>query len=356
MTPAEITRLRLHRQQVSATVFTHAKDLVTYMGALQAQDEAMCKWAVGIRINNTGIKKVETALDKGEILRTHVLRPTWHLVAAQDIYWMLELTAPQIKRGMGSRHKELELTPTTLTKSRKIIEKLLDKNDFVTRNQIADVFAAAKIHTNDNRLSHLLFMCELDGVMASGPLDNGKHTYALLEKRVEKKKLLPREEALAELALRYFTSHGPAALPDFAWWAGLNLGDARKGLDSVKTKLAEIKTGDTSYYMASDSQKTPAKKNEVFFLPAYDEYLISYKNRSAALKKQHQANALSTNGIFFPLIVVDGQAAGTWKRSFKKDDVLVETKFFAAPPVALKPYIKKAATAYADFMGKKLVM
>lgn len=352
MKQQDIPHWRLHNQQVSVHHFTSVKTLVAHMGAMQAQDEGMWRWAVGIRLEDPSLEKVEKALDKGEIFRTHVLRPTWHLVAAQDIHWMLELTAPHIKKLAAGRHRELELTPSVLTKTRKIIEKLLAQKKYATRSELDAAFTKAGIATTNNRLSHILFAAELESLIASGPSHKGKHTYALLEERVKQKKLLHRDEALAELALRYFTSHGPATLADFSWWSGLNLGDARKGLESIQHTLEEIKINEQVYWMKSQA-KPGSKKNQVFFLPAFDEYLISYKDRSAVLEQQHNAKALSANGISYPLILVNGLVAGTWKRSFVKNEIKMETKYFSQPAPALQPALKKAAAAYAAFMGKK---
>ncbi len=229
---------RLTAQQITGTKFKAIKDLVGWMGAMQAQDYAMMKWAVGVRLPGATDQAVEDAISKGEIIRTHLLRPTWHLVSADDIYWMLELTAPNIKASMKSRHKDLRLSESVLAKSNAIIEKTLTGEKHLTRDVLAGEIKKAKIPTDENRLSHLLMWAELSGIVCSGAVQKGKQTHTLLEERVPKPKSMTKEDALAKLAQKYFTSHGPATLQDFVWWSGLSVGDAKQALDTVKTELA----------------------------------------------------------------------------------------------------------------------
>ena len=230
---ADIAKIRLINQQIAGTKFKSIKDMVGWMGAMQAQDYAMAKWAVGVRLPNLTDQAVENAINNGEIIRTHLLRPTWHLVSADDIYWALELTAPRIMDSLKSRHTELGLSETILTKSNTIMEKALMGGKHLTREELMDELEKAKIPTDDNRLSHLLLWAELNGIVCSGAIKGGKQTHALLEERVSKTKSMTKEEALANLAKKYFTSHGPAALQDFAWWSGLSVGDAKSALEMV---------------------------------------------------------------------------------------------------------------------------
>ncbi len=193
------------------------------MGAMQAQDYAMAKWAIGARLAGTTDRKVESSINNGEILRIHVLRPTWHFVAADDIHWMLQLSAPKIKSSLATRHKQLELSESVITKTNSIIEKTLSKEIYLTRDELADEFHKAGIRTDDNRLSHILFRSEMDGIVCSGPIKENKLTYALLHERVPHKKEFSRDESLAELAKRYFNSRCPATLEDFIWWSNLTV-------------------------------------------------------------------------------------------------------------------------------------
>lgn len=351
MTLPDIANLRLFNQQIYSTQFTTAKDIVSWMGAMQAQDYAMSKWGVGIRLNGASDKVVEEALNQGEILRTHVLRPTWHLVAAEDICWMLELTAPRIKASVKSRHKQLELSDFLLHKTNDIIGNALSGGKHLTRAELVSILAEAGIATDNNRASHIMFWAELDGIICSGPIRSTMQTYALLSERVPEAHGLPKDEALAKLAQKYFRSHGPATLYDFAWWSGLSAGDTRRALEMIKTELVSETIGTATYWFSNHVGLQPG--HSAYLLPAFDEFLISYKDRSATLTMQDFKRAVSINGMFWPIVVIDGQVAGTWKRTVKKNDVIIAVELFEKqqPDVLLR--IEEAAVVYGNFMGKK---
>ncbi len=350
----DIAALRLFNQQITTKKFTSAKELVTWMGAMQAQDFPMAKLAVGTRLPNATDKMIEAALDKGEILRTHLMRPTWHFVSADDIYWMLELTAPQIIASMKFREKSLGLTNAILAKSARVIEKALTPDNHLTRDELVAELTKAKIRTDENRSSHLLMRAELEGLICSGKTNGKKQTYALLEKRVAKKKTLDREKSMAVLAQRYFSSRAPATVQDFSWWSGLSMTDARNALETINSKLV-AKTINGNTYWLSNSLSLPQKYDSIFLLPAYDEFLISYADRSASIDKKHQTISVSANGIFRPPIVIDGRVTGLWKRTIEKKNLLVETNFFRAHSKQEKYSIQQTAEELGRFLGIKEV-
>jgi hypothetical protein len=354
MTLAELSTLRLISQQIEETKFKTAKEIVGWMGAMQAQDYSMAKWAVGIRLLDSTVNKIEKAYDKGEIIRTHLMRPTWHFVSAGDIYWMLKLTAPQIKSASKSRDKELELTEAIFVKSNNIIEKALSKSKCLTREELKKEFDAAKIKTDNNRLSHLLLRAELDEIVCSGPIKDNKQTYALLSERVPYKRVLTHDESLAELATRYFTSHCPATLKDFVWWTGLPVKKAIKALEFIKSNFISETIHYEKYWLTNSFSVTRYDKASVYLMPAYDEYIISYKDRSASLLFTDSKKAISNNGIFRPIIVVDGQVKGVWKRTINKDKVIIETNLFQPLSRSAKTLIKENAHRFGKFLKKEL--
>ena len=345
-----IARIRLAAQHIAGNGFTTAKDLVSWMGALQAQDFNMMKWAVGIRLPGSTEKSVDGAINDGSVIRTHLMRPTWHLVSADDIRWMLELTAPQIKRSMFARHRDLEITENVVKKTRALLEKNLSGGNHLTRDELVKEFENAGMATGDNRAAHLLLSAELDGLICSGASRGKLPTYALLDERVPSSKPFNRAEALGWLTMRYFLSHGPATLPDFIWWSGLPAGDARKALEMIKPGLVSETYGEDVYWMAESTAAAGKSDPIMNFLPAYDEFIISYRDRSAALSEKHIAKAVSSNGIFRPVIVVDGQVTGLWKRTFKNNRLTVETEFFIKQGKSASTRIEKAVLAYADFL------
>jgi len=356
MTLTDIATTRLNNQQIATSTFKSAKELVAFMGAMQAQDYAMAKWALGVRLPKATDKQIQEAVDKGEILRTHVMRPTWHFVAADDISWMLELTAPRIRPLLKARQAELGLSETIVTKSFSVMEKVMTGDNHITREQLHTELGKVKIPTDENRLSHLMIAAELNGLVCSGAAQGNRQTYALLEERVKKKKKFTKEEALAELAKRYFLSHGPATIVDFAWWSGLAITDARKGLELVKSNFYSETIDSETYWFSDTIKSTKKNKQQVYLLPAFDEFLISYKKRTASLPAEHHVKAVSFNGIFYPTIVINGKVTGLWKRTIKKDKVLIETSFFSAHDKATKDLIEKRAQAFGYFLGKEIII
>ena len=349
----DIPRLRIQNQQIEGSAFHTVKDLIAWMGALQAQDYAMAKWAIGQRVPGATDKSVVEAYNAGEIIRTHLMRPTWHFVSPDDIYWMLELTAPRVKQVLKSRDRQLELTETIFSKSRDMLERMLSNCLSMTREELTQEYANINVATNENRLSHLIMRAELDGVICSGPMRKNKLTYSLLEDRVPVKTILSRDEALATLAGRYFKSHGPATLRDFAWWSGLSATDARKGLEMIRPAfLGETITTET-YWFPDSFRSLPPALPSVHLLPAYDEYLIAYADRSAALSTVHNKKAISSNGIFQPIIVVNGQVEGLWRRTTAKDQVKIELNPFHLHNPQTTLAIETEAARYGAFLNKQ---
>ncbi len=353
MTLTNISNIRLISQQIATTKFTTVKDIVGWMGAMQAQDYAMVKWAIGTRLPNSTIETIEKAIDQGEILRTHLLRPTWHFVSADDIYWMLELTAPKIKASLRLRHQGLELTESLIAKTNELIQEALLGGNHLTREELVAIFQKEKIATNENRTSHILMRAELDGIVCSGVVKDKKQTYALLSERVPKSENLTREESLKRIANRYFASRCPATLQDFVWWSGLSVGDARNALEMVKSSFISEKIGLETYWPTNSFSIPKDDNNSIYLLPAFDEFIISYKDRSASLPLGNFKKAVSDNGVFRPIIVLNGQVIGLWKRTIKNDKVIVETYLFQPQNKSIKNLIEKTAIVYGNFLGKK---
>jgi hypothetical protein len=349
----QISKSRLFSQQITDNHFKTPKEIVSWMGAMQAQDYIMAKWAVGLRLKNQTEKHIEDAIDKGEILRTHVLRPTWHFVAPEDIYWMTKLTAAKIKTSLKSRHKQLELSDSILKKTIVIIEKELADGVSLTRNDLAQKFRDKGIKTDENRLSHILFCAEFEALICSGPIKENRPTYSLLSHRVPKKKELGREESLTELAKRYFTSHAPATIQDFSWWSNLSLTEIRRAVDSIKSDFS-IEDTETGKYLLPNSFSWDKNPNRsVYLLPAYDEFLISYRDRSHSLHATHNKKTISSNGIFFPIVVINGQVSGLWQRTIQKNKLLVTVNTFQEQGKTIKAQIGKKAEEYGKFLDKE---
>ena len=354
MNVLDIITNRLINQQLVGSRFKTAKELVGWMSAMQAQDYNQAKWAIGVRLPHLTGEQIESAFNNGEILRTHLMRPTWHFVSSDDIYWMLELTSPQIKAALNSRHRELELTETAVRKSQEVLEKALSTNKSMTREELLTELRNEGIQTDLQRASHFMLRAEIDGLICSGVIKEKKQTYALLSERVPKKKTLSKEEALAKLAKRYFSSHGPATLPDFVWWSGLSVANARQGLEMNKTDLNSTTTGSETYWFYNLVVLPKTLTDSVYLLPAFDEFLISYKNRSAVITKADHKKAISDNGIFRPVVLVNGQISGLWKRTLKKDSVLIESDYFRPHNKTEEHLLFSAAKSFGHFAKKNV--
>lgn len=347
---------RLCGQQIAHSQVNSPAETVAWMGAMQAQDYNMAKWAIGVRLPGADEKSIEAAFDRGEFLRTHALRPTWHFVTAQDIRWILALSAPQIRSALQARHRELGLDETIMRKCRTVIENTLSQGRHCTRDELALELAKIEVRADNNRLAHVLMLAEIDGQICSGVTRGKQQTYALLDERAPACAPTTREEALGKLAQTYFTSHGPASLQDFTWWSGLPVGDARKGLEMIKSTFVADKHGEQIYWQPASDAGPDAARQSAFLLPAFDEFLISYRDRSASITFEEHKKAVSDNGIFRPMIVVDGRVTGIWKRTVRKNHSLVEAQYFQEPDLAAKSALEKAAARYANFLGHQVLV
>lgn len=356
MSTAHIPTLRLFNQKISTNHFDTPQALITHLGAVQAQDYPMSKWAFGARLPNATDAGVEAALDAGELVRTHVLRPTWHIVSGQDVRWMLALTGKHIKATAASRDRELGIDAALYLRTNDLIAKALEGGKNLTREEVMQELEKGGVATNSSRAVHFMMNAELDGIVCNGVMRGKKQTYALLDEKVKPGLVLSREEALANLAGRYFTSHAPATLHDFQWWSGLPMSDVRSGLESIKSSLESFESGGKTYFMGERSPPASPSESSVFFLPAFDEYTVSYKDRSTVSDPQWHKNAITSNGIFKPIIVRDGLVIGIWKRTVQKNKVVVEVEFFDSKDVLEQGVMEKAVAGFGRFLGLEVVV
>jgi hypothetical protein len=351
MNAKELIKLRLANQHLLSPSFTKPEDLVGWMGAVQSQDYAGAKWALASRLKSPLETEIDKAIDEGKILRTHVLRPTWHFVLPADIRWMIALTEPRISAYSAKYFRDLGLDKPILKRSNKIIAKALEQGEHLTKKEIADLLKKARINTNDLRLTFMIFRAELDQLVCNGARRGKQFTYALLDQRAPGTKLLKKDEALAEIGKRYFTSRGPATIKDLTWWSGLSSADARKAVEIITPQLkAENVNGETYYYdPALTVQKS--SKSRIHLLPSWDEFTVAYKDRSLAIDPAFEKE--SGHGIFNPNIVANGQIIGTWKRTLKNNSVDIQTRYFSNPTKTILEKTSATAKAYAKFIGKQ---
>jgi winged helix DNA-binding protein len=349
----DITRTRLRNQRLSGGRFTTPEEVVSWLGAVQAQEYGQAKWALGLRMQRARDARIEAAIGDGRILRTHVMRPTWHFVAPDDIRWMLALTAPRVSAAMARYNRRLELDGTVFRRSQRAIHRALRGGRQLTRQELKAVLQRAGVRTDGvQRLAQIVMQAELDAVICSGARRGKQFTYALLDERVPMSRPRHRDEAIAELARRYFTSHGPAQVHDFAWWSGLTIADARAGLASVERDLAQDKVDGRTYWFSS-SVRTLTASPTAYLLPLFDEYLIAYKDRRAALDTSRWTRNASRDPFSAP-IVVNGQVVGGWKRIQRSNAIGIALTSFAPLDKRQVAAITDAARAYTRFVGADL--
>ena len=321
------------------------EELVGWMGCIQAQDFGQAKWAIGVRGSADSEAEVDVAFNEGRILRTHVLRPTWHFVLPSDVRWMLQMSAPRIRQFSQPYYKKLGLDAGVFRRSRKVLGKELRDGVRLTRVEIAGLFGKAKINTDDIRMNFLLMDAELEGLVCSGPRRGRQFTYALLEELASTVPVLAQEEAVGELAARYFASRGPASLADFAWWSGLTMGQAKEGLEIVKDRLECEAVGGKEYWFFAGGGGAAEAAPKVLLLPAFDELMVAYKDRALVLPGEYEKE--SSHGLK-PVVVVNGRVAGVWRREIQKGGCVVEVSLFSGVG---KAAVKKEAERFAEFAG-----
>ena len=354
MTNTDIIRHRLLNQQIAATQFKQPDEIVSWMVAMQSQEYNSAKWAIGLRLPGNTDKTIEHAFNAGTILRTHLLRPTWHFVTPADIRWILKLTAPRVHIFNAFGYRLEKLDAKTFKHSNDVIARALEGGKHLTRNVLAAELDRAKITASGIRLTCIMMYAELEGIICSGPRVGKQFTYALLEERVPKvKKLFSKEEALAVLALRYFSSRSPATLKDFVWWSGLTVKDAKESIAMLPKDFERKTIEDQEYIYAPLSSDKISLAKATFLMPNFDEYGISYKDRSILKGNKDTHNFITKNGGSIPTLVVDGQTAGTWKPTTKKNKTTVETNTYWPLSKTKQHAVEHAVSKYCSFIDNK---
>jgi len=352
MNASEILNQRLQNTSLINSQFKSPADVVSYLGAVQAQDFAAAKWALGLRIKNSTDEAIEKAFNEGRILRTHVMRPTWHFVVPEDIQWMLELTAPRVKAVLVNSNRKLGLDAALFEKSNSIIAEVLGGNNYLTRQELKEVLTNQGIETDVQRLAHILMWAELEGLICSGPRRGKQLTYALLEERVKKAKILSREQALAKLAFNYFAGHGPAQVKDFSWWSGLTVKDAKNAIELIDSNLEQIQFNGKTYWHPPYSKSTASETEtpSAFILSIYDEYIIAYKDRSDISETREIEKMISRGNASTSVIILNGKVAGTWKKTLKKNTVEIRLNTFKKLNEYDQDALETQVSRYGEFI------
>ena len=308
---------RLLNQQLICPLFSAPHDVVEWMGAMQAQDYKMMRWAVAMRTRKPSAKAFEKDFNEGRIIRTHLFRTTWQLVAGEDLGWMLDLCRESALRGLRSWMKTngVSIPEAEQATIQQLFSDVLSKQRSVLKSDFAAALEDKGIVMNDQRLSYHIRLAEYSGLLCSGDLTPLRRTCALVSDKIPGTIHLPREEALALLARKYFRSHGPATLEDFSWWSGLGTTECKKGMAAIGTELVRERWKGLDMISHQNGRIRGFRSGCVHLLPPYDEYLIGYKSRHISLHPDHSHRAHNNSGIFWPVVLQDGEVTGNWNTS-----------------------------------------
>jgi hypothetical protein len=346
-------------------------DVVRWHGAVQAQDFPGALWAVGQRLT-PGLAEADVlaAFDAGGVIRTHVLRPTWHFVAHEDLRWMLALTAPRLQSGSAARYAAVGLDAPTRAKADRAMARALEGGRHLTRHQLAEALRRVRVDPGGQRLMHLLFHAELEGLICSGPRVGKDLTYALLDERVAPARPRDREDALAALMTRYFASHGPATVRDAAWWSGLSMGAVREGIALAGEAVERRVVGETEYWVGADVQvpppaprhagaRSPRGAPTVLLLPSYDEYTVAYRDRTALLHASTPSSTAAQSALLQQPVMLDGRHVGSWRRTMPTRPgapVVVEVRLLQPLTAVQRTALANAAERYGAFLGRAVTL
>jgi hypothetical protein len=345
-------RRRLRNQRLTGPGFERPGEVVSWLGAVQAEDYAGAKWAVGQRMAAATDARLDDALDTGEILRTHILRPTWHFVTPADIRWIQALTAPRVHQLNRSMYRKLELDADTLARTASLITGMLAGGNHLTREEIGTRLAGHGIAARGQRLAYIVMHAELEALICSGPRKGKRHSYALVDERAVPMPALHRDEAVARLTWRFFTSHGPASAYDFAWWAGLTVGDARRGA-ATATGLESVEFNGTTWWAGPDAETSTIPRPCLHLLPNYDEFFSRDTRRSPYPDRERERKGAeaAAGRLLVHHVVIDGAWRGGWRRHLGASSVTVELDPSDAYTAGERDAITTATARYGRFLG-----
>lgn len=355
MDPVEISLRRLRNLQLSEPIQRAPEGVVRELVAMQSQDFGPAKWSIAQRCPDLSDEQVQAAVADGRILRTHILRPTWHFVARDDITWLLKLTGPRVAKGIGPRLRELGLDARSLTRCQKWISATLEGGRHLTREEVGLELERRKIDTTGQRLPFIMSHCELDGLICSGRPEGKKQTYALLSERAPKEERFDREEATVELVRRYLAGHGPATVNDLRWWSSLTVADIKAALVALDREVTSTTVdGLTLWSHEEASRGTPAPPDGALLLHTYDEFIVGYRD-SRFVGDVRAAEAIAAwrdRSVPNGLVLLDGRIAGHWRRRLEPNRVRIEVLLYARPESSDRRALEAGADALEDFLAR----
>ena len=350
LTSAELLRRRLAGQFLIGPPARRVEEVIRRLGAVQAQDYPGARWALAQRCRGVTAAHIDELLARGRILRTHVLRPTWHLVLPADIRWLLRLTGPRVVAGMAGRLRQLDIDGALVRRTQAALAKILADGP-LTRTEIGQALERFGIRVRNERLGHLLAVAEFDEVVVSGGLKGKHQSYDLLDHRAPALPSFDRDRALAELARRYFASHGPAQDIDFAWWGWLTLTDARKAIAAARPRLTSAQVDGKTFWHTNAKPPPPLKPPLPLLLPNYDEYDVAYRDHRPNQHPVIAARPRPAGALLPHALAMDGLVIGGWRRTLAADHVQIRCQLARKLTPPERRALGREADRYAGHLG-----
>ena len=351
---ADIAIRRLWAHGLAEPKFKTAGEVVNWLGAVQAQEYPGGSWTIGMRLPGSTTADIEAAVADKNVVRVFFMRGTIHFVPGKDIRWMLPVVAERVRRILHTtaKYNKTGLDEDTFLKAKDVLAKAMQGQPPLIRDEVKQAMIDAGIQTTNNGYMFLLQRAQIDGLVCYGSHRGKQQTFTLLEEWVPPASTLDREAGLAEFARRFFASHGPATLHDYANWAGLPMADARAGLEANRAALREDVIDGVAYYSAPDAVNAPLPESPLaHLLQMYDEYFFGYKDRSASIPAGYQERWSAQDPLFGAAIIIDGRMVGTWRRVLKSKTITYTFDFFEPVTGARHAAVLYAAQRYADFLG-----
>jgi hypothetical protein len=355
MDHATVLAQRLATQRLSSAPLPRAADAVRLLTCVQSQERDHAFFSLAMRSRKDRYAAVQREFDAGAFVRTHILRPTWHFVAPEDLRWILALTSPRVLSSMGARHRQLGLDDTRrLGDGFELLAKLLQDKHFLTRPELGEAFVerGSPIRPGE-QLGHLLIVAEMRGLVCSGPMKGVHHSYALVDEVIAPTPERSRDEAVVELVRRFFSGHGPASVKDFTRWATLTVSDTKAALAQLGDHLEEVEISGIPHWFdpAEVRRRSPAAPAAYLF-PTYDEAVLTYPQVNFSALPDHPY--AEHTDPFWASVVLDGTNVGLWKRTVRADAVQVEVRLAPAVSTRGRTQVRVAAQRLAGFLGRDL--
>lgn len=347
-----IISTRLQRQKLIEWN-TDIENLIDYLWVIQAQDYNQAKWAIAWRLQNISSQDIDEAVNSNKLVRGWAMRWTLHVFSSKDIGWILDIVWPHMIAGMKRNLEKNDLNDKELDRIYEACRQCLDWWKKISREGLILELEKSGFHMSWTRINYILYTLSLSKKLCLGCLDWRSSTLTLYDDRIPLSTPTSREEGLWKLATLYFRTHGPATLADFKWWAGLNATDIKTGVEIIKSRLQNIEWNDQIYYFFESELSQNIDNPKIQLLAGFDEYFLGYKDRSIAIHKSLIPRIQTSNAIFFPLILDNGKIIWSWKRSVKKDNVIIEISTFDAINKQILSWIEIEAQRFCNYMWLK---